>query len=301
MLAFLILSSLVGVGMAMGGSDDDMLGDDTSDTETNGIDHSSYPEWDGRDEDEVDLLGTLDNDVLVGGDVDGAITGGDGNDILNGLDGSDTLFGGEGNDTLFGAHGDDLLVGGPGDDLLVLGSGNDIVDSNLGTDDMSGNDTVFGESGDDMIADVDGSNDLRGDVGADLIVGIDGVGADGSFGTVAERGTADTLDGGSGNDTLFGDDGDQMTGDGNDDTFIVGTQSDVSDYVPAPVEVIDFNVEEDIFLVSFLDMPEVDPDVTFDHEPENERVVARVNGEVVAHLRGLEAADILQINMALAG
>lgn len=298
MLAFLILSSLVGVGLSMGGSDDDTF-ESTGTSEDGSIDHSSYPEWDSRDEDETDLLGTLDGDVLVGGQVDGEITGDEGSDIINGLDGDDTLTGGSGDDMIFGGRGDDLVTGGPGDDALILGSGNDIVDSEIGTDDMDGDDTIYGESGDDMIADVSGSNYITGDDGDDLLIGLDGLDASGTFGTEAERGTADILDGGQGDDTLSGDDGDQMTGDGENDFFIVGTHLDSGGYVPAPVEVLDFNVEEDVFLVSFLDAPDVEPDVTYEHEPENDYVVATVNGTVVAHLRGLEEADIELINTAI--
>ncbi len=61
-------------------------------------------------------LGTLGNDVLVGGN---------GNDSIDGLDGNDQISGGAGNDFLFGGDARDYLTGGSGSDQLGGGSGFD--------------------------------------------------------------------------------------------------------------------------------------------------------------------------------
>ncbi|NJN23205.1 MAG: cartilage acidic protein, partial [Acaryochloridaceae cyanobacterium RL_2_7] len=62
------------------------------------------------------VLGTLDDDRLMGTGV---------NNIMNGRAGDDTLKGQGGNDTLLGGNGDDYLVGGVGSDILRGGAGND--------------------------------------------------------------------------------------------------------------------------------------------------------------------------------
>lgn len=290
MLGFLILTGLVGVGMSMGGSDDEV-------PETDQVqDQGRYPEWAARDENATDILGDAADDLLVGGPVDSTIEGNGGDDVLNGLGLDDTLYGGDGDDTLYGATGNDLVVGGPGDDVMILGGGDDVVDSAFGTDEMVGNDTIYGQNGDDTIVDVDGANHITGDNGNDILMAIDGASPTGDLGTAAESGTTDTLDGGAGNDTLFGDDGDLMTGDGDADTFIIGTT--LGGGPAAPVEITDFTVEDDVFVVSFLDAPEVATDVTYDHDPEANHVTASVNGQVVAHLRGLTADDIPLIETA---
>ncbi len=66
------------------------------------------------------------NDRLLGGDGDDLLDGGTGHDYLNGGDDDDTLLGGAGNDVLFGNDGDDILIGGDGDDLLIGHEGADV-------------------------------------------------------------------------------------------------------------------------------------------------------------------------------
>jgi len=83
--------------------------------------------------------GSIDNNV---------ITGGNGNDILSGMAGDDTLSGGLGNDKLLGGDGNDSLIGGAGSDTLTGGSGADtfVLDSTTGidtiTDFLSGTDKI---------------------------------------------------------------------------------------------------------------------------------------------------------------
>ena len=63
------------------------------------------------------IIGTEDDEILVGGSTD---------DALYGQSGSDALVGGAGDDTLDGGDDDDLLIGGTGEDTLTGGLGSDI-------------------------------------------------------------------------------------------------------------------------------------------------------------------------------
>ncbi|MEM7311871.1 MAG: calcium-binding protein, partial [Planctomycetota bacterium] len=67
------------------------------------------------------MLGSPQDDLLIGGDGPNVLDGREGNDILIGKDGIDWLFGGVGRDILVGGVGADLLGGGAGDDILVGG------------------------------------------------------------------------------------------------------------------------------------------------------------------------------------
>lgn len=160
-----------------------------------------------------------------------------GDDTLNGGSGEDFLFGQNGNDILNGDNGIDELYGGNGDDTLNGGSGNDIAEGG------NGNDNISGASGDDIIRGGDGNDILDGGSGKDKIFG--GRGNDLLFGRTQDdelRGELgnDQLEGGRGNDTLIGadattvlpvpelgfgkDDIDTLTGNQNNDTFVLGTQ-----------------------------------------------------------------------------
>lgn len=71
------------------------------------------------------LLATDQNTQLFGGAQRDVMTGGKGDDTLYGLDGNDTLSGGLGNDWLDGGSGNDWLEGGGGNDVLTGGEGKD--------------------------------------------------------------------------------------------------------------------------------------------------------------------------------
>lgn len=60
------------------------------------------------------IIGTRNNDTLIGGP---------GSDVIRGLRGNDRLFGNDGDDTLDGARGNDVAVGGAGQDVFVLSRG----------------------------------------------------------------------------------------------------------------------------------------------------------------------------------
>lgn len=153
------------------------------------------------------ILGSSDNDVLVGtpeadcilafGAQD-QIYGGGGDDIISAGEGDDQVWGGDGNDVisaaggqdiLYGEAGDDVLSGGTGDDQLYAGDGADLVFGGTGQDLLvcgGGPDRCFGEAGDDH---------LLGEAGDDLLVGGENndqcTGGDG-FDTVLECVAQDT-------------------------------------------------------------------------------------------------------------
>jgi serralysin len=189
------------------------------------------------------LIGTQENDTLVGSVVFDLIFGLDGNDLLDGGAGNDTLYGGDGNDNLIGNAGDDWLDGWFGDDTLVGGGGNDDIEGTDGSDtaQYSGDyadycitysnvfhgltivDSVAGRDDADQVRNIDylqfadqtiaatiypigtRENDtLVGSVASDAIFGFEG---------------NDLIDGGAGNDSLYGGKG--------DDTLIGGAGNDV--------------------------------------------------------------------------
>lgn len=85
------------------------------------------------------MLGTVNNDLLIGGPTD---------ELIEGLEGADTLAGQGGNDTLDGGVGDDLLAEG------TLDAGADVLNGG------PGNDGVYGGPGDDFLDGGDGGNAL---------------------------------------------------------------------------------------------------------------------------------------------
>ena len=99
------------------------------------------------------LIGTGNDDELLGNAAADVITGENGDDILRGAAGSDTITGGAGNDILIGDVGDDLLngagyndqgintidtlTGGKGTDTFILGDTNSVFYSANGRRDYA--------------------------------------------------------------------------------------------------------------------------------------------------------------------
>lgn len=185
---------------------------------------------------QANIIGSMFNDILTGGELDDTLIGGAGDDGLRGNAGTDQMEGGTGNDTLLAGSGDDSLRGGAGNDSLVGGEGQDtayfdissldavvsVVDggvqivSSLGTD--------FADASVEMISFSDGVLSfvetiglsdllLNGTAGADTLVGAGGndtlLGEDGWDVLRGDDGD-DSLRGGDGNDTLVGGDGDDI-------------------------------------------------------------------------------------------
>ena len=149
----------------------------------------------GSDE-EDNLVGDRGNNALFGEDGDDSIFGGLGVDTLNGGDDDDSLIGGAGNDELDGGDDDDLLIGGAGADSIVGGNGEDTasyegsnsrVEVNLLAETGSG-----GDAKGDVLSEIE---NLQGSQQGDTLVGDERE-------NIIEGGAgADTLDGGADEDT----------------------------------------------------------------------------------------------------
>ncbi len=83
------------------------------------------------------LIGSGQNDFLVGNRLDNDIRGNDGNDRIFGRQGDDSLVGGAGDDELSGWIGNDRLTGGDGSDTLDGGDGLDFAVFSSRKDDYS--------------------------------------------------------------------------------------------------------------------------------------------------------------------
>jgi uncharacterized repeat protein (TIGR01451 family) len=98
------------------------------------------------------VLGTPENDNLVGIDAADSIAGFAGDDTLAGVGGDDIIYGNKGNDILTGNSGNDNIFGGRGNDLILGGTDNDRLKGNEGDDTLSGDlgrDILFGGPGSD--------------------------------------------------------------------------------------------------------------------------------------------------------
>mgnify|MGYP001437543188 CR=1 FL=1 len=98
------------------------------------------------------ILGTAEDDILMGTDA---------SDLIFAFGGDDMIFGGEGNDCIIGGEGDDLIFGNAGNDHLVGGEGSDIIKGNSGDDKLTGGlgfDIIDG--GDDSDVSYDSVSDI---------------------------------------------------------------------------------------------------------------------------------------------
>ena len=178
-----------------------------------------------------DVVGSPQDDVLVGNDLANELNGAAGDDVVQGAGGDDEIEGSAGDDTMDGGEGRDLITftfagdpvtldlaagtaTGQGTDTVtgmedVVGSlfsddltgddGPNVIDAALGADTVNGlggSDTLIGERGDDTLDGGDDADDIDPGLGDDSVAG--GPGADH---VVASPG-ADALDGGDGVDTV---------------------------------------------------------------------------------------------------
>lgn len=127
-----------------------------------------------------EVIGGINNNIIIGGDKNDNLAGGKGDDVIIGHKSFDALFGQEGDDILIGGKGDDGLWGGAGNDILDGGDG---IDDLYGDDEHSnsrtispydgsqrGNDIIFGGSGNDRIEGQKNNDYLAGGTGNDLYV-----------------------------------------------------------------------------------------------------------------------------------
>ena len=135
---------------------------------------------------DIELLGSRGDDLLLTGTGDDLIEGNDGadeidaeagNDTIRGGAGDDTINGNAGADTIEGGEGDDDIRGGGGADTITGGEGDDRIRGGNGADTLaggSGDDTIRGGGGDDVIEAGSGSNLLFGGGGENTFVFADG-------------------------------------------------------------------------------------------------------------------------------
>ncbi|MEJ5991085.1 calcium-binding protein [Ramlibacter sp. PS3R-8] len=154
--------------------------------------------------DQVDVIGSDDDDDIACTDGDDTADGEDGDDDIHGEGGDDHLSGGRGRDHLYGGDGMDSLEGGSHHDTLSGGMGDDSMDGGGGDDNVtcgSGSDSVSGGDGMDSVRGGNGHDELHGGRGNDDLGGHNGEDR------LAGGSGADLLEGGRGHDVLAGGQG----------------------------------------------------------------------------------------------
>ena len=86
------------------------------------------------------IMGTADDDTIVGTPGDDCIIAGPGDDVIDGRGGNDTILAGPGDDTIKGGPGNDSILAGSGNDTIDPGAGEDFVNGATGTDTVVDND-----------------------------------------------------------------------------------------------------------------------------------------------------------------
>ncbi len=281
------------------GAQDDSLTLPEDDIDGNG--EGALGSWDGtaliQTEGDLNVVsGGAGDDTISAGDEAAYIFGGAGDDTLAAGDGAAAIYGGAGNDTITGSDAvradgtaAAYLDGGEGDDTIIGGDANEVISGGEhGEGEASGDDTLSGGGGDDAI---------RGGRGVDILSGGDGDDVIDHYGNSEELvraeqnefswhidNDADILDGGEGNDTLIFDRADSATGGEGNDTFWLYFDSASG---VGFAEITDFSSGEDFLRVSLNpDITSGTPEVSVTPSEDGLDGVVRVNGEVVAMLRG---------------
>nr|WP_242042047.1 calcium-binding protein [Alkalinema sp. FACHB-956] len=207
------------------------------------------------------IQGSLNNDILIGNQLDNKIRGLGGNDLLIGNAGNDILDGGAGSDTvsyrrdpygvlvdlsrgravdswggvdilldienIIGSDSDstDNLVGNDGNNIITAGYGNDYI---VG---LGGDDTIYGEFGNDTIIGGLGKDTIFGNQGLDIIWGdLEGNPDIGDNDYIRGGDGDDDIHAGGGDDVVFGDSGignDRIWGDAGNDELHGGAGNDL--------------------------------------------------------------------------
>lgn len=197
--------TLIDIENLTGSPGDDRIVGDGGDNALDGADGTDVLDFSGSSSGVVvDLRAGLatgvGNDTVIGLEV---VIGSPQNDVVVGDNGPNVLEGGAGDDSVDGAGGNDTLLGGPDDDTVSFASSSQgvTVDLRKGTADGDGADTLAG------FENAHGSrkgDEIRGDEGKNRLDGLGG--ADELFGGK----DADVLLGGTGNELLFGQKGNDL-------------------------------------------------------------------------------------------
>lgn len=145
------------------------------------------------------LVGSGNNDVLVGNRGANTLSGLAGNDILDGGVGADLLYGDDGDDVLIGGSGNDTLYGGSGSDVLRGGAGADTLVGGPDTDVAS-----YADAGGAVTINLTTGVKLGADAANDIFISIDGLEGSNFDDELVGNATANILFGGKGDDLLQG-------------------------------------------------------------------------------------------------
>jgi Ca2+-binding RTX toxin-like protein len=110
------------------------------------------------------LLGTENNDRIIGSSLTDVVLASRGADTLEGAAGGDYLLGGKGDDRILGEDANDILAGNKGNDFVSGGVGDDLVRGG------KGNDQIFGDDGEDILIGEKGTDRLTGGSGSDIFI-----------------------------------------------------------------------------------------------------------------------------------
>ncbi|MDC0142303.1 HYR domain-containing protein, partial [Candidatus Nitrosopelagicus sp.] len=88
------------------------------------------------------IVGSEDDDILIGTTLSDLIFGNGGDDIISGDKGNDCILAGDGDDIIFGNQGNDNISGQDGNDIIKGQSGEDFVFGGLGLDMIDGGDDI---------------------------------------------------------------------------------------------------------------------------------------------------------------
>ena len=102
------------------------------------------------------IVGSEDDDVLIGTTLADLIFAHGGDDIISGNKGNDCILAGDGNDIIFGNEGNDNISGQTGNDIIKGQSGEDFIFGGLGLDIIDGGDDIdtckiIDEQNDDVV------------------------------------------------------------------------------------------------------------------------------------------------------
>lgn len=191
------------------------------------------------------MLGSAEQETLLGYKGKDVIKGKGGDDHLDGGKGADIIKGGKGGDNLFGGYGKDLIEGGKGRDYLVGSRGDDVIDGGRGYDTVSyhsnsglGLQGIVIDMAAGTVIDTFGNTDtlinvelIEGSTHADIMIGGAGddefVGNEGNDRLEGKKG-GDELTGGDGDDELYGGKGGDALSGGDGADFLAGGKGEDS-------------------------------------------------------------------------
>lgn len=206
------------------------------------------------------ILGTENNDRIIGSSVTDVVLAGQGADTLEGAGGSDYLLGGKGDDRILGEDGNDILNGNKGNDFVSGGVGDDLLRGG------KGNDQIFGDDGEDILIGERGTDRLTGGRGSDIfilrtdtgIVDSNPVNADWILDFNATEGDRIGINGGVPIDILTFTPAD-VNQDGTSDTIIQYTETNAIFGVYTNIFGVVINTPPDIVKSSSFSIPLNDP------------------------------------------